>query len=203
MTRKLFMAALGLMLISQIFAQGYKVGDTAIDFKLKNVNEKTLALADMPSAKGYIVIFTCNHCPYAQAYEQRIIDLDKKYSAKGYPVIAINPNDPKVQPEDSFAEMQKRARQKKYSFPYLFDSTQDIAKAYGATRTPQVYLLRKTAEGNVVEYIGAIDNNTEDGSKADQKYVEIAVDALLAGRKPETTYTRAIGCTIKWKKDSE
>lgn len=181
---------------------GYKVGDTAADFKLKNVNGKTVSLADYKSAKGYIVVFTCNHCPYAKAYESRIMALDKQYAGKGYPVIAISPNDPVAEPADSFENMQKLAKQKGYSFPYLLDETQDITRAYGAKATPHVFVLQKTAAGNVVKYIGAIDDDTEN-TKADKvKYVESAVNALLSGKQPETTATKAIGCSIKWKKSA-
>jgi len=181
---------------------GYKVGDTATDFKLKNVNGKTVSLADYKAAKGYIVVFTCNHCPYAKAYESRIMDLDKKYAAKGYPVIAISPNDPIAEPADSFEKMQELASKKGYTFPYLIDETQDITRAYGAKATPHVYVLQKTASGNVVKYIGAIDDDTEN-TKADKvKYVEGAVNALLSGKQPQVTATKAIGCSIKWKKSA-
>lgn len=129
---------------------GYKVGDTATDFKLKNVNGKIVSLADYKTVKGYIVVFTCNHCPYAKAYESRIMALDKQYAGKGYPVIAISPNDPVAEPADSFENMQKLAAEKKYSFPYLIDETQDITRTYGAKATPHVYVLQKTAAGNVV-----------------------------------------------------
>ena len=186
----------------KLAGEGYKVGDTATDFKLKNVNGKTVSLANYKAAKGYIVVFTCNHCPYAKAYESRIMDLDKKYAAKGYPVIAISPNDPVAEPADSFEKMQELASKKGYTFPYLIDETQDITRAYGAKATPHVYVLQKTAAGNVVKYIGAIDDDTEN-TKADKiKYVEGAVNALLNGKQPEVTATKAIGCSIKWKKSA-
>ncbi|MBP6304212.1 MAG: thioredoxin family protein, partial [Bacteroidia bacterium] len=136
---------------------GYAVGDTAKDFSLLNINGKVFSLNQLAQAKGYIIIFTCNHCPFSQAYEQRIIDLDKKYAPLGYPVVAINPNDPVAEPEDSYPNMIKRAKEKGYTFPYLLDSTQQTAKTYGAKRTPHVYLLNKTAANILkVEYIGAI-----------------------------------------------
>lgn len=179
---------------------GYKAGDTATDFRLKNINGKTVQLADHKQAKGFIVVFTCNHCPFAKAYEDRIIALDKKYAAKGYPVIAINPNDPVRQPEDSYEKMQERAREKGFTFPYLLDETQQVAKAYGATRTPHVYILQKSGSANKVMYVGAIDDNYEDAAAVKEKYVEAAVDALLAGKPVAKNATKAIGCTIKWKK---
>ncbi|MFN0174450.1 MAG: thioredoxin family protein [Saprospiraceae bacterium] len=176
---------------------GYKIGDTAQDFNLKNVNGKNVSLAGIKNAKGYIVIFTCNHCPYAKAYEQRIIELHEKYAPLGFSVVAINSNDKDVQPADSYDNMKKLAKQKKYPFPYLYDETQEVAKAFGATRTPHVYVLD---ENRVVRYIGAIDDNSEDPSMAKEKYVGGAVDALLAKQEVAVKETKAIGCGIKWKK---
>lgn len=182
------------------FAGGYKIGDKATDFKLKNVDGNMVSMADYEDAKGFIVVFTCNHCPVSKKYEQRIIDLDNMYRPKGYPVLAINPNDKDVQPEDSYEEMVKLAAKKEYPFPYLYDETQEVAKAYGATRTPHVFILTKEKKNLVVEYIGAIDNNSKSAESADEKYVENAVDALLQGDDVALTYTKAVGCTIKWSK---
>jgi peroxiredoxin len=176
---------------------GYKVGDMATDFSLKNIDDKMVSLADYTDAKGFIVIFTCNHCPYSVAYEDRIVALDKKYKSKGYPVIAINPNDPAINAEDSFDNMKIRAKDKKFTFPYLIDETQEIYPQYGATKTPHVYVLEKVAEGNRVAYIGAIDDNSNEPELVTEKYVEAAVDALLKGEQPLITETKAIGCSIK------
>ena len=184
-------------------AGGYKIGDTARDFSLKNIDGKMVSMKDVKNAKGFIVVFTCNHCPFAKAYESRIMELDKKYSAKNYPVIAINPNDVSVVPDDSFENMVVLSKEKGYSFPYLYDESQEIATAYGATRTPHLYVLQKVDDKYIVKYIGAIDNNTEDADKADKKYIEEAVDALLAGKSVPTPETKAIGCGIKWKKTVE
>ncbi|OYQ36052.1 thioredoxin family protein [Flavobacterium cyanobacteriorum] len=178
-------------------AAGYKPGDVAADFSLKNVDGKMVSLKDMKDAKGYIVIFTCNHCPYAQAYEDRIIDLDKKYKKQGYPVVAINPNNPEKQKDDSYPKMQERAKEKKFTFPYLLDEGQKVYPQYGATKTPHVYVLEKTPKGNVVRYIGAIDDNYEDKKAVKKKYVEAAVDALLRNREVAVKETKAIGCSIK------
>ena len=175
---------------------GYKVGDLATDFKLKNVDGKMVSLADYADAKGFIVVFTCNHCPFSQAYEDRIIALDKKYSAKGFPVIAINPTDPEQYDSDSFENMQKQAKEKGYTFPYLLDVGQKIFPQYGATNTPHVYVLNKSNGGNKVAYIGAIDDNAKSPAAVQKKYVEAAVDSLLAGKSPAVTHTKAIGCTI-------
>lgn len=178
---------------------GYKPGDVARDFSLKNVDGKQVSLASFPDAKGFIVVFTCNHCPFAQLYEERILDLDKAFRPKGYPVIAINPNDPKQVPDDSFENMVKQAKAAKYTFPYLLDETQAIARAYGATRTPHVFVLEKTAQGQaIVRYIGAIDDNAQDERQARTRYVAEAVEALLKGQPVGTALTKAIGCGIKW-----
>jgi len=181
---------------------GYKVGDVAADFKLKNVDGKMVSLANYKTAKGYIVVFTCNHCPYAKAYESRIMDLDIKYASQGYPVIAISPNDPVGEPQDSFDNMKKLAAAKGYTFPYTIDETQDVTREYGAKATPHVFVLQKTDKGNVVKYIGAIDDDTENTNPNHTKYVENAVNALLAGKAVGTSSTKAIGCSIKWKKSA-
>jgi len=179
-------------------SSGYKIGDVATDFSLKNVDDQNVSLSDYADSKGFIVVFTCNHCPYAVAYEDRIIALDKKYKEQGYPVIAINPNDPMKQPEDSFENMKIRAKEKNFSFPYLFDEGQQIFPKYGATRTPHVFILQKTDNNtNRVRYIGAIDDNHENASQVNEKYIENAVEALLSGNEITVKQTKAIGCTIK------
>lgn len=176
---------------------GYEVGDTATDFKLENIDGKMVSLADYKDAKGFIVVFTCNTCPYSVAYEDRIIALDKKYKSKGYPVIAINPNDPAAKSGDSMADMKARAKDKGFTFPYLFDKGQKIYPQYGATKTPHVFILEKQGGKNIVQYIGAIDNSSRDASSVTERFAEDAVDALLTGKKPVKTSTRAIGCSIK------
>ena len=184
------------------FNNGYEIGDIATDFKLKNIDGEMISLANYKDANGFIVIFTCNTCPYAVKYEDRIIALNDKYAKKGYPVIAIMPNNPDVQPGDSMEAMKARATTKGFTFPYLMDEGQKIYPQYGATKTPHVYVLEKTSRGNIVKYIGAIDDNYKDASAVNIKYVENAVDALLEGKIVSETKTRAIGCTIKVKKDS-
>lgn len=192
----------GLLLMSWglIAQEGYKVGDKAADFRLKNVDGKYYSLADIDKAKGYIVIFTCNHCPYSIAYEDRIIDLHKKYERKGYPVVAINPNDSVVQPADSWSAMKVRAQEKKFPFLYLLDEKQEIYPQYGATRTPHVYLLNKEKDGTLrVAYIGAIDDNHKDADAVADPFLAKALEALMDGRMPDPSFTRAIGCSIKTK----
>jgi peroxiredoxin len=183
--------------VTSVFKDGYKVGDKAIDFKLKNVDGSMVSMADYADARGFIIIFTCNTCPYSVANEDRIIALNDKYKKKGFPVIAINPNSATLSPGDSFSNMQKRAKNKGFEFPYLFDEQQTIFPVYGATRTPHVYVLNKENDDLIVKYIGAIDDSPRDGSKTGVKYVEDVVDALLDGAAPKHSVTKAIGCSIK------
>ena len=181
---------------SALDAQSYQIGQKAEDFSLKNVDGKMVSLSDYPAAKGFIVVFTCNHCPYAQMYEKRIIELHKKYAKKGYPVIAINPNDPEVVPEDNFESMQKLSNNKKYPFAYLFDEGQKVYPKFGATRTPHVFILDKN---KVVKYIGAIDDNAKDETAVQIRYVEDAIAAIESGKDPNPNTTKAVGCSIKKK----
>jgi len=178
-------------------SKGYDIGDIATDFKLTNIDGNTVSLSNFKDAKGFIVVFTCNTCPYAVAYEDRIEALNKKYAKKGFPVIAIMPNNVQTKPGDSMEAMQKRAKEKGFTFPYLMDSDQSIFPKYGATKTPHVYVLESTDRGPVVEYIGAIDDNYKDAALVKTKYVENAVDALLSGVDFEVHKTKAIGCSIK------
>ncbi|HLT53470.1 MAG TPA: thioredoxin family protein [Flavobacteriaceae bacterium] len=198
------LAVLAVVVISSAFtvnklngSGGYQVGDIAADFSLKNVDGKMVSLSDYKDAKGFILTFTCNTCPYAVAYEDRIIALDKMYASKGYPVIAIMPNNTDVKPGDNFEAMQRRAKDKGFTFPYLLDEGQKVYPQYGATKTPHMFVLQKTKKGNIVQYIGAIDDNYQDASAVKEKYVEKAVNALLDGKEVEPKTTRAIGCTIK------
>lgn len=190
---------LGIMAKAQ---NGYQVGDVASDFNLKNVDGKNVSLANYANAKGYIVVFTCNTCPVAKAYQDRVEALNKTYAAKGYPVIAINTNDPIASPGDSYAKMQERAKEKNFSYAYLEDPNHVYTKKYGANKTPHVFVLQKTSKGNEVAYIGAIDNDQEEVNSSRTLFVQSAVNALLEGKKPAVNYTKAIGCSIKWKKES-
>lgn len=182
---------------NKIVGSGYGVGDIADDISLKNIDGKMVSYSDYTDAKGFIVIFTCNTCPFSVANEDRIIALDAKYKNIGYPVIAINPNNPASKPGDSFEAMKQRAKEKRFTFPYLVDEGQKVYPMYGATKTPHVYLLQKTPKGNEVKYIGAIDDNSRNASAVKVKYLENAVDALLSGKTIEVTETKAIGCSIK------
>lgn len=195
---KLLLALFTITLISAVppVEDGYKVGDQAADFSLKNVDGSMVSLASMKGVNGYIVIFTCNTCPYSEMYEDRIIALHNKYAPEGFPVVAINPNDPEVKAGDDFASMQVRAREKKFPFKYLFDEGQKVYPQFGATRTPHVFLLDAN---RYVRYIGAIDDNAQDASAVTIKYVENAIASMKAGNMPDPSETKAIGCTIKVK----
>jgi len=189
---------LGIMVKAQT---GYQVGDVATDFNLKNVDGKNVSLADYKDAKGYIVVFTCNTCPVAKAYQDRVEALNKEFATKGYPVVAINTNDPGTSPGDSYVKMQERAKEKNFSYAYLEDPNHIYTKKFGATKTPHTFVLTKTAKGNEVAYIGAIDNDQEEVNADKSTYVKAAINSLLQGKKPEITSTKAVGCSIKWKKE--
>ena len=176
---------------------GYKIGDVATDFSLPNIDGDIVSLGDFKDVKGFIVIFTCNTCPYSVAYEDRIIALDKKYKSRGYPVIAINPNDPAAIEGDELADMKVRAVEKGFTFPYLQDVGQQVYPQYGATKTPHVFVLQKEDEKNIVRYIGAIDDSSRNPKNVTKRFVEQSVNDLLAGKTLSITRTKAIGCSIK------
>lgn len=199
--KKSILLFLSLFVVLIVNAEGFEIGDKATDFKLLNVDGSYVSMSDYEDAKGFVIIFTCNHCPYAKAYEDRIIALDKKYKDLGYPVIAINPNDPEVQHQDSYELMKVRAKEKNFNFPYLFDMGQKVYPQYGATRTPHVFLLKKESADLIVKYIGAIDDNYTDEKEVEEHYLSDAIDALLNGENIAHTMTKAIGCSIKVQKN--
>ena len=178
---------------------GYKPGDVAADFKLKNIDDQLVSLADMKTAKGFILIFICNHCPCVAKYEERILALDKKYKALGYPVVAINSLDILRYPQESLARMKARAKFKNYSFPYLSDEEQTVVKEFGAPSTPFVYVLQKVSKQLVVRYTGGIDDCMERESAVKEKYVENAITDLLAGKKVTKDNSKTIGCAIAYR----
>jgi peroxiredoxin len=192
-----FAGLVGILAFAPQINEGLKIGDVAPDFKLKNVDGKMVSLADYKDAKGYIVIFSCNHCPFVIKYEDRMIELHNEFAKMGYPVIAINPNDPEVQPADSYELMIEKSKEKNFPFAYLFDEGQTVFPQYGATRTPHVFLLDKSRK---VRYIGAIDDNVDDPSKVEEQYLANAIIALENGEEPSPALTKAIGCSIKVKK---
>ena len=198
---KIILFAYSLLFLSTptdlVTGDGYKIGDVATDFSLPNVDGEMVSLADFEDAKGFILIFTCNTCPYSVAYEDRIIALDKAYKSKGYPVIAINPNDPAAIDGDDLVDMKVRATEKGFSFPYLQDVGQQVYPQYGATKTPHVFVLQKEDEKNIVRYIGAIDDSSRNPKNVTKRFVEQSVNDLLAGKTLTITRTKAIGCSIK------
>ena len=179
------------------FSDGYQIGDVAASINLKNTDGTMVSYSDFPNAKGFIVIFTCNTCPYAVASEDRIIALDTEFKDKGYPVIAINPNNPDVQPADTFELMQAKAKEKGFTFPYLYDESKTVYAQYGAKKTPHVYLLQKENKELRVKYIGAIDDNVRNGDAVKERFLANAVNELLAGKEVSVKETKAIGCSVK------
>lgn len=199
--KNLFLMCLLLIAISANAQSGYKVGDVVSDFKLKNVDNKEISLASYPDAKGYIIVFTCNTCPVSKAYQDRIEELNKQYKSKGYPVIAINTNDPIASPGDSFEKMQEVAKSKSMTYPYLEDPNHIYTRLYGAAKTPHTFIVQKTNKGNELMYFGAIDNDQENSNPDKETYVQDAMSQILSGKKPTVAFTKAVGCTIKWKKN--
>ena len=198
MKRLLFTLFMAAGLSSAIAQGGYAVGDVVEDFTLVNVDDESVSLSDYAEEEGVIVVFTCNTCPYAVAYEDRIKELATSYNEAGWPVVAIQPNDDGRSPGDSFDLMVSRASDQGYEFPYLYDESQEIARTFGATRTPHTYLLQVVEGEFVVKYIGAIDDNPSDAGEVEVNYIDAAIESLNAGEPVERESTRAIGCTIKW-----
>ena len=173
------------------------MGEKRIPFRLRNVDESLIASEELAQgAKAMAVIFSCNHCPYVLAWEDRMVALGKDYQSKGVVFVLINSNDAKKVPEDGFTEMGIRARLKAYPFPYLHDEDQSVARSYGATRTPEVFLFD---QGGQLRYHGRIDDNYEDPKGVKSHNLRDAIGSLLAGKSPVNPDTSPIGCTIKWK----
>jgi len=166
------------------------------DVKMKGVDGKELAIADVRKDQGTLVVFTCNHCPFAKMWETRIVELGNTYAAKGIGVIAVNANDPKVAEEDSFEVMQARAKERGMQFPYVVDATSNLARAFGATRTPEAFLFDKS--GKLV-YHGAIDDNGQEPAKVESPYLKNALEAVVAGKDVAVKETKSIGCGIKFR----
>lgn len=168
-------------------------------FTLPGTDGQTYRPEDFREAAVFGVIWSCNHCPYARAWEDRLIQIQRDYADRAVRFVLVSSNDPAKYPDDSFEQMQLRAQAKAYPFPYLFDETQEVARAYGATRTPEVFLFD---EGRVLRYHGAPDDNFEDPAAVRHHYLREALDALLGGAAPPAGETRAVGCTIKWRQPS-
>jgi peroxiredoxin len=166
------------------------------DQKMKNVDGQAIAVADVRGAKGTLVVFTCNACPYAKAWEDRIVALGNEYKSKGIGVIAVNANDPGKVAEDGYDQMKTRAREKNFAFPYVVDATSGLARAYGATRTPEAFLF--DAQGKLV-YHGTIDDNAQDPEKVSSRYLSDALAAVASGKDVAVKETKAMGCGIKFR----
>jgi len=173
-----------------------KIGYPAPDFNLLSVDGSKYSLHSFAEKKAIVIVFSCNHCPYAQAYEDRIIQIQKDYS-DNLQVVVINSNDDIGYPEDSFENMKERSKNKNYNFPYLRDDTQGVAKAYDASHTPEIFLINEKRE---LVFHGKIDDNWQEPSSVKASYLRNAIDELLAGKEISVPETFTIGCTIKWKK---
>lgn len=198
MKKILFMSAALLLILASPMQAQLKIGDKAPDFKLRNVDNSWVALKDYSDQKGVVVIFSCNHCPYVKLYEERYVALQEEFGPRKFPLVAINSNDSTIVAEDGFSYMVQNAAEKGFNFPYLLDDKQ-LFKAYGATRTPHVYLLKNDGKHFTVAYIGAIDDNPQDASDVKDRYLAQAIEAVLKGEQPSPAETRAVGCTIKFK----
>jgi peroxiredoxin len=170
------------------------------DAKLKNsVDGKDVTIAKVAGKKGTLVVFTCNHCPYAKAWEERIVELGNAYAKKGVGVILINPNDPAKNAGDGIEGTAARAKERGMQFPYALDETSGVARSFGAEKTPEAFLFDK--DGKLV-YHGTIDDNHEDGSKVSKRFLKDALEAVLTGKAPGVQETKSLGCTIKFRKTS-
>lgn len=172
------------------------LGDSAIPFHLPGIDDRMHTLSDYGDKVALVIVFSCNHCPYVEAWEERIIEIQADYEDQGVQIIAINANDEKKHPDDSFAKMKERARQKSFNFIYLHDKTQEVAQLYGAERTPEVFLFD---EQRTLIYHGAIDDNFREPKEVKKHYLRDALDDVLQGVSPKLVETRLVGCTIKWK----
>ena len=171
-----------------------KIGTKLPEFKLKGVDGKTYSPGNF-SDKILVIVFTCNHCPYAQAYEQRIMEIQNDYSSKQVQVIGINSNDSVKYPDDSYENMVQRSKERNFNFPYLHDPTQDIARIFGAQCTPHVFVFQK----GILKYQGRIDDNWEQPEEVEEQELRNALEALTQGKEPDIKETSPIGCSVKWK----
>lgn len=173
-----------------------KIDSSIPSFSLMGVDDKIYSLDDFSEKKILIVIFSCNHCPYVQAYEDRIIILQNEFEKVGVQIIAINSNDDVKYPDDSFDEMKKRSSARGFNFPYLRDESQAVAKAFGATHTPQIFLFDNNGK---LKYEGKIDDNWREPERVKSLYLREAILEILGNKEVSVPETFSIGCTIKWK----
>jgi peroxiredoxin len=197
--RRLVLAALAVVALAAPASAQLAIGDAVPmgEVKMKNVNGKEMTLAASAGKQGTLVVFTCNACPWAKKWEKRVAEIGNAALASGLGVVAINSNDPSLNAEDGYAEMQKRAKTLKLKFPYVVDATSDVARAFGATRTPEAFVF--DAEGKLV-YHGTIDDNANDAAAVKEAWLKDAVNAVAAGKGVSVTETKAFGCTIKFRK---
>lgn len=179
-------------------ATALEIGEAApmSSVKMKNVDGRELSLAESAGPNGLLVVFTCNHCPWARAWEERIVALGNACRGKGIGVVAVNSNDPSEYTEDGYEPMQARAKEKGFEFPYVVDATSGVARAFGATKTPEAYLF--DAHGKLV-YAGAVDDNAKDPGAVKAQYLKDALDAVAGGRPVTIARTKALGCSIKFR----
>lgn len=180
-------------------AKGYAIGDAVAEFQVRNVDNQFVKLTDYKAQKGVVVVFMANHCPFSKAYEDRLMAIHNRFSMQGYPVLAVQTSDVTIYPEDAYEVVQSRSRERGFPFPYTIDETQSVARAFGATRTPQVFVLTRTGSKFVVQYVGAIDDNPQDAAGVQKHYLDEVLLSLTTGRVLQTTTTRPIGCAVKWK----
>jgi peroxiredoxin len=173
-----------------------RIGTKAIPFKLKGVDDKYYSLDDFSDKKVLCIIFSCNHCPYVKAVEDRINAIAKDYSSKSFALVCINPNDETAYPEDSFEGMKEKVREKGFVFPYLRDETQETARAYDAVCTPDIYLYD---ENRILKYRGRIDDSWNDETKVTRQELRMAIDCLLEGKDIDFETVHPMGCSIKWR----
>jgi peroxiredoxin len=173
-----------------------KIGAVAPDFNLPGVDGNNYSLDYFYGKTGFVIIFSCNHCPYVRAYENRIKKIQSDYSDKGIGVIAVNSNDSDQYEDDSFQNMTKRASEMNFNFPYVRDEEQTAARAYGASHTPEIFLFNNQRK---LVFHGKIDDNWRDESKINSQYLRDAIEELIEGKEISVPETFTIGCTIKWK----
>ncbi|MDA0745401.1 MAG: thioredoxin family protein [bacterium] len=204
----ILLAILGLVFTAGFTVAGNKtldgplsLGETApkATVKMANIDGRELSIADVKGEHGTLVMFSCNSCPWVVAWEDRIASLGNAYQEKGFGVIVINANDTEQVAEDGLVQMKKRAEERGFNFPYVVDATSNVARAFGATRTPEVFLFNK--QGKLV-YNGAIDDDARNPGKVEAHYLKDALESILAGKPVSTAQTKALGCTIKFRPKS-
>ncbi len=174
--------------------------DNVKDFKLKNVDGSYVSLSDYPDAKGFIIVFTCNHCPFAKLYPARLNELNLKYKKLGIPLLAISSTDTIAYEEDTYVKMVEKSKNESFNFPYLYDGQQTVAKNFKAQKTPHAYVIWKEKGQWTIKYQGAIDDNGAEPEKVENNYIALAIDQLLNNKEVKRKETKSIGCQIRFRK---